>query len=177
MDTVRVAALLGFIALAGLVVYVILRSRTAGRESRESRAFTDGVAQVADRALASLGGALAVLDDVRRHRMDAAVALPAIDAALAAIDGLVVDVQALPPSPQAQAVRADLEADLRRAERALDRARHGCRILADGRGRGRDLEGQASVKRGYLELQHARDAFAHHAADVARAAPPSSSGG
>ena len=172
MDTIRVAALLGFIALAGLVVYVILRSRTAGRESRESRAFADGVARVAEQVLGSLGGALALLDDVRRHRMDAAVALPAIEAALASIERFVADVEALPASPRAHVVRADLEADLRRAERALDRTRHGCRILADGRGRGRDLEGQASVKRGYLELQHARDAFAQHAADVARAAPP-----
>ncbi|MCU0506693.1 MAG: hypothetical protein MUE82_13195 [Chloroflexi bacterium] len=172
MDTIRVAALLGFIALAGLVVYVILRSRTAGRESRDSRAFADGVARVAEQVLGTLGGALALLDDVRRHRMDAAVALPAVEAALASTERFVADVQALPASPQSHAVRADLEADLRRAERALDRTRHGCRILADGRGRGRDLEGQASVKRGYLELQHARDAFAHHVADVARAAPP-----
>jgi hypothetical protein len=110
-----------------------------------------------------------VLDELRRHRMDAVVALPAIEAALATIDGYVADVQALPASSQAQPVRADLEADLRRAERALDRSRHGCRILASGSGRGNDLEGQASVKRGYLELQHARDAFARHATDATRA--------
>ena len=171
MDEVRIAALMGFIALAGLVVYVILRSRTAGRESRESRAFADGVAAVSARVLGSLEGALAVLDDLRRHRMDAVVALPAIDAALATIDGYVADVQALPVLPLSQVARADLEADLRRAERALDRTRHGCRILASGSGRGHDLEGQASVKRGYLELQHARDAFARHAADAARAVP------
>jgi hypothetical protein len=171
MDLIRIAALIGFVALAGLVAYVILRSRSAGRESRESRAFTDGVADLAGRVLGSLGGALAVLDDLRRHRIDAIVALPAIDAALASVDAYVAEVQALPASAPAHAVRADLEADLRRAERALARTRHGCRILADGTGRGRDLEGQASVKRGYLELQHARDAFAQHAADAARTAP------
>ncbi len=171
MDEGRVAALIGFIALAGLVVYVILRSRTAGRESRESRAFADGVAEVSARVLGSLEGALAVLDDLRHHRMDTAVALPAIEAALATIDGYVADVQALPVSFQTQPVRADLESDLRRAERALDRTRHGCRILASGSGRGRDLEGQASVKRGYLELQHARDAFARHATVATRTVP------
>ena len=177
MDPIRIAALIGFVALAGLVAYVILRSRSAGRESRESRAFADGATELAGRVLGSLGGALAVLDDLRRHRMDAAVALPAIEAALASIDGYVMEVQALPAAPPAQALRADLEADLRRAERALDRTRHGCRILADGTGRGRDLEGQASVKRGYLELQHARDAFAQHAADAARTMPPSTAKG
>ena len=171
MDEIRVAALIAFIALSGLVAYVILRSRAAGRESRDSRAFADGVAELSARVLGSLGGALAVLDDLRHHRLDTAVALPAIDAALATIDGYVADVQALPASLQAQPVRADLEADLRRAERALDRTRHGCRILASGSGRGSDLEGQASVKRGYLELQHARDAFARHAADATRAVP------
>jgi hypothetical protein len=177
MDPVRIAALIGFVALAGLVAYVILRSRSAGRESRESRAFADGVADLSGRVLGSLGGALAVLDDLRRHRMDAVVALPAIEATLASVDAFVAEVQALPASPPTHGVRADLEADLRRAERALDRTRHGCRILADGTGRGRDLEGQASVKRGYLELQHARDAFAQHAADAARAVPPSAGKG
>jgi hypothetical protein len=171
MDEIRVAALIGFIALAGLVVYVILRSRRAGRESRDSQAFADGVAEVSTRVLGSLGGALAVLDELRRHRMDAVVALPAIEAALATIDGYVADVLALPTAPRAQAARVNLEADLRRAERALDRTRHGCRILAAGSGRGGDLEGQASVKRGYLELQHARDAFARHVADATRPVP------
>ena len=177
MDPIRIAALIAFIAVAGLVVYVILRSRSVGRESRESRAFVDGAADLSERVLGTLGGALVVLDDLRRHRMDAPMALPAIDAALATVDVYVAEVQALPAPPPAHAVRANLEADLRRAERALDRTRHGCRILADGRGRGRDLEGQASVKRGYLELQHARDAFAQHAGDAARTVPPSAKKG
>ncbi len=163
MDELRIAALIGFVALAGLVTYVILRSRAAGRESRESRAFADGVGELADRVLAALGAALAVLDDLRRHRVEAGAALPAIDAAIDSIEGFVTDVQELPASPRGQALRGDLEADLRWAERALDRARHGCHVLTSRSGRGSDLEGQVSVKRGYLELQHARDAFARHA--------------
>jgi hypothetical protein len=170
MDEIRVVALIGFVALAGLVTYVILRSRTAGRDSRGSRAFAEGVAALSDRVLAALGAALAVLDDLRRHRLEAGAALPAIDAAIGSIEGFVADVQALPASPHDQGLRGDLEADLRWAERALDRARHGCHVLTSGSGRGSDLEGQVSVKRGYLELQHARDAFARHAG-AARGAP------
>ncbi len=163
MDAIRVGALLAFIALAGLVVYVIIRSRTVGRESRESRAFADGLAAVAARVDASIASSLDVIDELRRHRMGAEDALPAIDAALTAVDGFVSEVDSLPAALPSETLRVQLVEDLRRAERALDRAQHGARKLVAASARVNDLEGHASVKRGYLELQHARDAFARHA--------------
>jgi hypothetical protein len=41
---------------------------------------------------------------------------------------------------------------------------HGSKILAQARRRGRELEAQTSVKRGYLNLVHAREAIVRHAA-------------
>jgi len=41
---------------------------------------------------------------------------------------------------------------------------HGAKILAQARRRGRELEAQTSVKRGYLNLVHAREAIVRHAA-------------
>jgi hypothetical protein len=41
---------------------------------------------------------------------------------------------------------------------------HGAGILAQARRRGRELEAQTSIKRGYLNLLHAREAIARHAA-------------
>ena len=41
---------------------------------------------------------------------------------------------------------------------------HGCTILASPAARQRELEAQTSIKRGYLNLLHAREAIARHAA-------------
>jgi hypothetical protein len=41
---------------------------------------------------------------------------------------------------------------------------HGAGILAQVRRRGRELEAQTSIKRGYLNLIHAREAIVRHAA-------------
>ena len=41
---------------------------------------------------------------------------------------------------------------------------HGAKILAQVRRRGRELEAQTSIKRGYLNLVHAREAIVRHAA-------------
>jgi hypothetical protein len=40
---------------------------------------------------------------------------------------------------------------------------HGADMLASARRGARDLEGQSSIKRGYLNLIHAREAMARHA--------------
>jgi hypothetical protein len=51
---------------------------------------------------------------------------------------------------------------------------HGAKIMAQSRRRGREIEAQTSVKRGYLNLIHARDAIAAHAlaAEAIEVAPP-----
>jgi hypothetical protein len=40
---------------------------------------------------------------------------------------------------------------------------HGAKILAQVRRRGREVEAQTSIKRGYLNLIHAREAILRHA--------------
>jgi hypothetical protein len=166
VDPVRIAALIGFIAVAGLVVYVVLRSREVGRESRGSQAYRDAVRSVADRVDASLVATLGVLDEVRHHRLGAGDALPELGAALTAIDAFVAEVSALEPSAPSVGLRDALVADLHRAERALDRTQHGCQRLAGASARASDSEAQMAIRRGYLELQHARESFARHAADI-----------
>ena len=54
--------------------------------------------------------------------------------------------------------------DLGRAKRAIDMVEHGATILASVRRGQRELEAQTSIKRGYLNLIHAREAIARHAA-------------
>ncbi len=50
--------------------------------------------------------------------------------------------------------------ELDRAGRAVETVRHGCVLLGVESGRPRELEGETSIKRGYLNLLHAREALA-----------------
>ena len=52
--------------------------------------------------------------------------------------------------------------ELERAGRALAMVEHGATILAQVRRRGRELEAQTSLKRGYLNLLHAKEAIDTH---------------
>lgn len=176
MDPIQVGALLAFIAIAGLVVYVVLRTREVGRESRETRALQAAAGSLQQRVDATLGSVLASVDEVRRHQLPATDALPEVGAALTAVDAYADEVGALQVPASSQRARDGLVADLRRAERALDRVQHGCRQLADATSRLGDPEGQATVRRGYLELQHAREAFAVHVAELASTGSSGSGG-
>ena len=72
----------------------------------------------------------------------------------------------------ADEVRAALLAELDRAGRALEMVGHGCDLLQVGRGGGpRELEAQTAIKRGYLNVLHAREAIARHADDLASGRP------
>ena len=172
MDPIQVGALLAFIAVAGLVVYVVLRSREVGRESRDAKALQVAAGSLGQRVDATLASVLASVDEVRRHQLPAGDALPEVGAALTAVDAYAAEVGDLPVPTSAQHARDGLVADLHRAERALDRIQHGCRILSGASSRVGDPEGQAAVRRGYLELQHARDAFTAHVAELAAVGAP-----
>ncbi len=63
----------------------------------------------------------------------------------------------------AREVREGILTELKRADRALQLAEHGVTILtSSSRIRGRELEAQTSIKRGYLGLLHAREALVRH---------------
>ena len=56
-------------------------------------------------------------------------------------------------------LRVRLAEEMGRAARALEMVDHGCATLsAASVGRARDAEGQTAIKRGYLNILHARDA-------------------
>jgi hypothetical protein len=86
------------------------------------------------------------------------------------------DARALKGPRRAQLIRDDFVAELERASRALGMVEHGANILATSIRGSRELEAQTSIKRGYLNLIHAREAIARHAvrADDLRADEPPS---
>lgn len=63
-----------------------------------------------------------------------------------------------------------MTSELRRAARAADLVDHGLTISANT-SRGRELEAQTSLKRGVLNLRHAREAFGRLAGQIAQLQP------
>jgi hypothetical protein len=154
---------MAFIALsAGLIVVFRGTSRIAAR-TREIHQFRGGVKDLVARVDASLESAVGRIDAVRHHMAGPEVIGQTVVDATEALDRYWQEARALKGPRRAQAIRDDLVAELERANRALSMVEHGANMLASSRRGSRDLEAQTSIKRGYLNLIHAREAVARHA--------------
>lgn len=159
--------LAAFIALAAGLYVVFRRTDTIARRSREVETFKRTVRELAARIDTSLAGATSRIDAVRRQQVPADTIGPTIEAATDAVERYVAEARALSGPAPAIAIRDALVADLERAGRALQMVDHGATILAQVRRRGRELEAQTALKRGYLNLMHAREAVTRHAGEAA----------
>jgi hypothetical protein len=164
---IELTVLLPISAFLALAVGVAIVLRRAGRivaRTREVEGFRSSVRDLATRIDQSLEGAAGRIDAVRRGQLGADTIGPTIVAATDAVSRYADEARALRGPAVAAEVRDALVDDLERAERALDMVGHGAGILAQVRRRGRELEAQTSIKRGYLNLIHAREAIVRHAA-------------
>lgn len=156
--------LVAFVALAALTAIILRRAGRIVARTREVEGFRSSVRDLALRAGTSLDGATGRIDAVRRGQVAVDTISDTIAAASDAMARYLEEARALDGPPGAIAIRDDIVEDLERAERALGMVEHGAGILAQVRRRGRELEAQTAIKRGYLNLLHAREAIARHAA-------------
>jgi hypothetical protein len=176
MDLVNLLPLAAFVALAAGFAIVLRRAGRIMARTRELEKFRGAVRDLATRIDTSLEGATSRIDAMRRQQVGADTIGETIAAASDAVARYTVEARALHGPPAAEEIRDDLVEELERAGRALDMADHGATILAQVRRRGRELEAQTAIKRGYLNLLHAREAIARHAAraeTLAATLPPS----
>ena len=170
--------LLAVFVVVALALALLLFVRRAARflaESRERESFRRTVADLAARAGMSLDGVAARIDGVRRNTLAPDAIGENLAAATDAMERYAEEARALPGGRRAAGLREALVADLERASRALEMVEHGCTILSSGRRSGRDTEAQTAIKRGYLNILHAREAMSEHAtraADLAVEDPP-----
>ena len=157
-------------ALVAALAILVRRTGRLIAATRETDTFRRSMTDIAGRAGVSLEGVAARVDAVRRQALGAEAIGENIEAAHDALDRYVEEVRRLRGSPAAIAVRDDVVEDLERAGRALDMIEHGRAIMLTGRGRERELEAQTSLKRGYLNLRHAREAIERHGAEARRLA-------
>jgi hypothetical protein len=149
----------------GLALWIVLRraSRLIA-ETRRIEGFQRATRDLVERIGPSLDGVAARIDAVRRHTIPAEAIADNLAAATEAVQRYADEARALKGPAGGADIRAALVAELGRAERALEMVEHGRSILTSARVGGRELEAQTSIKRGYLNLLHAREAIVRHAA-------------
>jgi hypothetical protein len=171
VELVLLLPLAAFLALAGLFVLVLRRAGRLIAKSREIEGFRAAVRDLVERIDMSLDGAAQRIDAVRRQQLAADGLGDTIAATSDAIARYTDEAGALKGPPEAASIGRDIVEELGRAARAIDMVEHGVTILASVRRGGRELEAQTSIKRGYLNLIHAREAIDRHAARAAALAP------
>ncbi len=161
-----VAPLLVFALLVAAFAFVLRRTGRVIADTREAEGFRRRAQDLGLRVDVSLGGIIERIDGVRRHKVPPADIGENLSAALAAVASYQREAEDLDAPASAAALTAGLRAELGRAERALEMVEHGCGMLAAARGMARDIEGETAVKRGYLNLLHAREAVVEYTAEI-----------
>jgi hypothetical protein len=133
--------------------------------------FRRQVADLASRVDTSLGELCARVDAVRRGQLAAPALVDDIAASIDAVQKYADEGRALKPPSDGTRIRDDIVAELERAMRALEMIDHGVSIQVSARAGARELEAQTAIKRGYLNVLHAREAIARHTADAAALVP------
>jgi hypothetical protein len=167
MDQVLFVAWLAlFISLVVAFAVVFRRATRVVAVARADDGFRRDGAALVDRATAMLGDAAEQIDRVRR-RQDAPAALDhVLPGVLEALGRYGEEAAALEPPPPLEPLRGRIVEELERATRAVEVVRHGCDVMGVAAGRPRELEGETSIKRGYLNLLHAREALVTLAVDL-----------
>lgn len=167
MELAIVLPLLAFLCLAALFLLVLRRAGRFVAATRDVERFRRQTGDLAKRAEISLGEVGERVDAVRRGQLAAAAVADDLSASLDAVARYAEEARALRPPRTALMIREGLVGELERAARALEMVEHGCGIQASARSGGRELEAQTAIKRGYLNVLHAREAIARHAAEAA----------
>lgn len=162
--------LLAFFALGVPIVVLLWRVLVVGGELRREAQHGGAARDIARRAAASLSELAEAVDALRRGKAQPdELARPIAEASDAlrrcAVDAALVDKDA---DRDGHAAVGSLVEVIGRAERAVELVEHGRGLMLTG---AVDLvdEGETAVKRGYLNLLHARDAIKATADDLAAA--------
>lgn len=176
LNLAMLLVVLAFVALALALLIFVRRAARWLAETRDIERFRRRVANLAPRIETALGTVAGRVDGVRRQTLAADAIVGDIETALAAVDGFTAEARALRGPAAATEIREAIVVELDRARRALEMVEHGCGILAGGRVGSRELEAQTAVKRGYLNVLHAREALGRHAIRAAALSGPEQPG-
>jgi hypothetical protein len=163
--------LAAFVILAALFGLFLRRAGQLIAMTRDVERFRRQVSDLASRVETSLGEVSGRVDAVRRGQVEAVALGDDLSASLDAVDKYADEGRALRPPADAGRIRDGIVAELERAKRALEMVEHGCSIQVAARAGSRALEAQTAIKRGYLNVLHAREAIARLAVEAAELVP------
>ena len=163
MEPLLILPLLAFLILLALFGLVLRRAARFIAATRDIERFRRQVSDLARRVETSLGQVSARVDAVRRGQLGADAVADDISASMDAVSRYTDEARALHPPRDGRAIRDEIVAELERAARALEMVEHGRSIQVSARAGGREMEAQTSIKRGYLNVLHAREAISRQA--------------
>jgi len=164
MQPLLILPLIAFVILLVLFVLVLRRAGRFIAETRDVERFRRQLGDLTTRIETSLGEICTRVDGVRRGQFGADTIADDISASLDAVSRYTEEARALHPPQEGRRIRDEIVSELERAGRALEMIEHGRSIQVSARSAGREIEAQTSIKRGYLNVLHAREAIAHQAA-------------
>ena len=167
MDAAIILPLAAFLVLAVLFALFLRRAGRLIAATRDVERFRRQVGDLGSRIDTSLGELCARVDAVRRGQLAAPAVVDDIAASMDAVDRYADEARALRPPLEAARIRDEIVAELERAKRALEMIDHGVSVQASARAGSRELEAQTAIKRGYLNVLHAREAITRHATAAA----------
>jgi hypothetical protein len=173
--SVQLAIVIPLVAFLLLAVVFAILLRRLGRllaTTRKAESFKNGLAEIVRRVDSALMDVVGQVDSVRRHQLEPSLVLESLATAREATDGWAEEVAKLSPPTYSHQPREGIVAEIGRAGRAIEMIEHGCDLLMTMGGPAIELEAQTSIKRGYLNLIHAREAIVRLAAEAATAGPP-----
>ncbi len=152
---------LWLLLLAILAFAAALILRRMGRliaRTRELEGFQRSARQLDRTFGATADPMVASLDELRRHTGDPQGLVGLLGPGSETLRAAAAEARALRPPARLRSEAQGLARELDRAIRATEMVEHGLDALLAVRG-GRELEAQTSLKRGALNLRHARAAF------------------
>lgn len=159
--------LVAFFVMGVVVVAALWRVIVVGGELRRDEQQGRAAADIARRAEASLAELSAIVDELRRRRSTPESAEPSLRASADALRQYAKEAGAIARNEPGPEVGTSLVAEIERARRAVDLVEHGRQMMleesVDDLG-----EGETEVKRGYLNLLHAKDAIRARGQQIAR---------
>jgi hypothetical protein len=166
-----VLPLVAFVALATAFAVILRRAGRLLAATRDVERFRRQVGDLGQRIETSLAEISLRVDALRRGQLDARSLSDDLTASLEAVSLYAEEANALQPPLESTQLRTGLIDELDRAARAIGMIEHGCSIQISARAGARELEAQTAIKRGYLNVLHAREAIHRHRLEVAILTP------
>ena len=154
-----VVPVLVFAAMVVLAIVAVRKVVVAGGRARRETVSVEALLELALQADGELARVIATVDTIRRHAAGPEEVVGALDLGRETLRACTETASKLAAEQASPSPAANLAAELERAQRALELTDHGLQLLEIDTFENRS-EGEIAIKRGYLNLVHAREAIA-----------------